>query len=81
MINNFWIDTNYHDGDFNIAKFALYDGNELLLSAAYNEVPGFALENDYNSPDDNEIIRQANWKAIDTYIKINLGFLPDYTIG
>ena len=73
-----WIDTDYHYGDFSEPKFALFcvdkkldnimliNTEELILWAAYDDVC------DSESDD---------WKPIDEYIAKQLGFLPDYDIN
>ena len=79
-----WMDTDFHYGDFSVPKFALFcmgydeDGNkdkdteDRVICAAYEDVPGFNEADDFT---------QAQWDAIDAYIISKLGFLPDYDVN
>lgn len=79
-----WMDTEFNHGDFEVKKFALYcmeldedgcidhDTEELVLWAAYEDVPG-CME----VWDDTDRMREA----IDAYIMNKLGFVPDYDIN
>lgn len=73
----YWIDTDFHYGDFSVPKFALFGGKlvdgvkdrdteELLFWSAYEDLDG-------SDADD--------WKAIDDWIIDKLGFLPDYEVN
>ena len=79
-----WIDTEFHYGDFFEPKFALFcmerdedghkdeDTEECFFWAAYEDVPGFK---DADGDD------QAQWDAVDAFITDKLGFLPDYDVN
>ncbi len=71
----YWIETGYNYGD----KWALHkvtdtieeEKDEVILWKLYEETPGYSEENDIDD----------NWRAIDEYIKEDLGFLPDYYVN
>lgn len=75
-----WVDTDFHYGDFSVPKFAVFrmrrdedgvkypDTEELVFWAAYDDVPGCDAESD-------------DWEPVERYIEERLGFLPDYDIN
>ena len=79
-----WIDTDFHYGDFTEPKIALYcmekdedgckdtDTEERILWAAYSDIPGCE-----EAGDDPEKM----WEAVDAYIMSELGYVPDYDIN
>ena len=80
MEKRYWLNTDYVYGDFSEKKWALHevtndeDGEEIddiILWKAYDDTPGY--------PSDGDI--DTGWKAIDTYIESELGFLPEYEVN
>ena len=76
----YWLDTNFHYGNFNVPKFALYrmeltdgakdrDTEEIILWAAYEDLE---IE---------DLTTEDLAKKVDKYIEEKLGFLPDYEVG
>lgn len=81
----YWIDTDFHYGDFAVPKFALIRGEwgedgkdreteEVILWAADEDVEGLT---EAQESDDMTLA----WELIDKYIEKELGFLPDYEIN
>lgn len=70
----YWLETEYLSGDYSESKWALHkvDGekDEIILWKAYEDTPGY-------DPEDVE----KSWKAIEDYIKEELGFIPDYEVN
>lgn len=76
----YWLDTDYHYGDFSVPKFALTRGEldeegnkirdteEIILWSSYEDL-GIDDISDYDT------------SLIDKYIYNELGFLPDYEIN
>lgn len=79
-----WLDAEYNHGDFSEPKFALHamdrdvdgckddDTDEIVMWAAYADVPGYA-----EAADD----ALAQYSAVNAYIMNTLGFLPDYDVN
>lgn len=75
----YWLNTEYYYGDYSVPKFALIRGErnadgsknmeteEVILWAAYEDVPGAETDD--------------NWETIDAYIEDKLGFVPDYEVN
>lgn len=76
----YWLDTDFHYGNFSVPKFALYrmeltdgvkdrDTEEIILWAAYEDLE---IE---------DLTTEDLAEKVDRYIEEKLGFLPDYDIG
>lgn len=84
MTYYYWFETEYHYGDYSVPKFALIRGRrgddgikerdteEVILWAAYEDVPGYTGSSDS---------LETDCEAINAYIEKELGFLPDYEIN
>ena len=84
----YWIDTDYHYGDFSVSKFACFRGEivneekdrnseECLFWEEYKNLDGYdECVTGYGEGD-----AERAWKLIDEYIKNKLGFLPDYEVN
>lgn len=81
----YWLDTDFHYGDFNEPKFALFridmpDGvkdketEQLILWSAYSDLDGY---DEAEAAEDYE----GACRIIDDYITNSIGFLPDYEVN
>lgn len=78
----FWIDTDYHYGDYSIPKIAFFMGRrdedgsklreteEVIFWAAYDDIDGV-------DEADNDIM----WDSIDKMIESEFGFVPYYEVN
>lgn len=78
----YWLETDanfdQYQADEEARKWALHkvvgDKDEVILSLAYSETPGFEGDKEQEPLD-------TSWKALDNYIKSELGFLPEYEVN
>lgn len=81
----YWVDPDFHYGDFSVPKFALIRGEwgdegkdreteEVILWAADEDVDGLLEAEEAED-------METGWKLIDKYIEQHLGFLPEYEVG
>ena len=84
----YWIDTDYHYGDFSVPKFAFFRGEivdeekdrnseKCLFWEEYKNLDGY----DECVTEYGDVDTERAWKLIDEYIKSKLGFLPDYEVN
>lgn len=74
---SYWMDTDFHYGNFKVPKFALYrketdeeeTTEEIVLWSAYEDLRV------------DDLTTEDLAEKIDQYIEEQLGFLPDYEIG
>lgn len=67
---DYWLDTDYHIGHYSEKKWALMDGDDVVMWKRYSDT-GNGVEDDTDEM----------WKAIDQEIKEKLGFLPEYSVN
>ena len=84
----YWIDTDYHYGDFSVPKFAFFfffffdeekdrNSEKCLFWEEYKNLDGY----DECVTEYGDVDTERAWKLIDECIKSKLGFLPDYEVN
>lgn len=74
----YWLDTNYHYGDFSVPKFALYRGYRNGDGRKDRSTEEVILWGEWY---DVELEGGEWYDGVDSLIEEELGFLPEYEIG
>ena len=76
-MNYYWIDTDYHYGDFDVKKWALIRGDFTEDGKKDRDSEEVVVWGEQPDTDD---IEEA-WRLVDEAIEAEIGFVPDYEVN